>query len=58
MLSGVPANATEDIMRTRRSFIAATAVAASSLASLRSALAQGGRGTPEEAEFLFVQSAD
>jgi hypothetical protein len=40
-------------MTTRRNFIAATALAASSLAALRSALAQGG----QEPEFLFVQSA-
>jgi hypothetical protein len=40
-------------MTTRRSFIAASALAASSLASLKAAFAQGG----QEAEFLFVQSA-
>jgi hypothetical protein len=40
-------------MTTRRTFIAASAVAVSSLASLRTALAQGG----QEPEFLFVQSA-
>ena len=40
-------------MTTRRHFIAASALAASSLASLKSALAQGGA----ELELLFVQSA-
>jgi hypothetical protein len=40
-------------MMTRRSFAAATAIAAGSFASLRSALAQGS----SEPEFLFVQSA-
>ncbi len=40
-------------MTTRRSFIAATALGTAALASLRSALAQGGL----EPEFLFVQSA-
>ncbi len=40
-------------MTTRRSFIAASALAASSLASLKSALAQG----TQELELLFVQSA-
>jgi hypothetical protein len=40
-------------MTTRRSFVTATALAASSLASLKSALAQGS----QEPEFLFVQSA-
>jgi hypothetical protein len=40
-------------MTTRRNFIAATALGTASLASLRSALAQGG----QEPEFLFVQSA-
>jgi hypothetical protein len=43
----------ETHMTTRRSFIAATAVAASSLASLKAALAQGS----QDPEFLFVQSA-
>jgi len=40
-------------MTTRRNFVAATAVAASSLALLKSALAQG----DQEVEYLFVQSA-
>ena len=44
-------------MTTRRRFIAATAVAASSLASLKSALAQPTPEAPKEADFLFVQSS-
>src|SRR5712692_5641627 len=40
-------------MTTRRSFIAASALAASSLVSPKTAFAQGG----QEVEFLFVQSA-
>jgi len=41
-------------MTTRRSFIATTAVAASSLASFKSAFAQE---PPKQADFLFVQSS-
>jgi hypothetical protein len=43
-------------MTTRRSFIAATAVAAASMASIRSALAQPTPQSPGETDFLFVQS--
>jgi hypothetical protein len=41
-------------MTTRRSFIATTAIAASSLASFKSAFAQE---PPKQADFLFVQSS-
>lgn len=44
-------------MTTRRSFIAATAVAASSLVSIKAALAQPTPQHPGEAEFLFVQTS-
>jgi hypothetical protein len=44
-------------MTTRRNFIAAAAVAASSMASIKSALAQATPQAPGEAEFLFVQSS-
>jgi hypothetical protein len=44
-------------MTTRRSFIATAAVAAPSLAWLKSALAQPTPEAPKEADFLFVQSA-
>lgn len=44
-------------MPTRRSFIATAAAAASSLASLKAALAQPTPEAPKEADFLFVQSA-
>jgi hypothetical protein len=43
-------------MTTRRSFVAAT-LAASSLASFKSALAQGAQEQPKQADFLFVQSS-
>jgi hypothetical protein len=43
-------------MTTRRSVIAAIALAASALASLKPALAQGTQEPPKEADFLFVQS--
>jgi hypothetical protein len=45
-------------MTTRRSFIAATAVAASSMASIKSALAQPTPQALGEADFLFVQSSE
>jgi len=44
-------------LATRRSFIAATAVAVSSLASIETALAQLTPQAPGEADFLFVQSS-
>jgi hypothetical protein len=44
-------------MTTRRKFIATAAVAASSLASLKAALAQPTPEAPKEADFLFVQSS-
>jgi hypothetical protein len=44
-------------MTTRRGFIATAAFAASSLASLKGALAQATPEAPKEADFLFVQSA-
>jgi hypothetical protein len=44
-------------MNTRRKFLAIGALAASSLASLKAALAQSAPGEPKEGEFLFVQSA-
>jgi hypothetical protein len=44
-------------MTTRRKFIAIAAVAASSLASLKAALAQPTPEAPKEADFLFVQSS-
>jgi hypothetical protein len=44
-------------MTTRRKFIATAAVAASSLASLKAALAQPTPEAPQEADFLFVQSS-
>jgi hypothetical protein len=44
-------------MNTRRKFFAIGAFAASSLASLKAALAQSAPSEPKEGEFLFVQSA-
>ncbi len=44
-------------MPTRRNFIVTAAVAASSLASLKAAVAQPTPEAPKEADFLFVQSA-
>jgi hypothetical protein len=44
-------------MTTRRRFIATAAIAASSLPSLKTALAQVTPEAPKEADFLFVQSA-
>jgi hypothetical protein len=42
---------------TRRNFIACAAVAASSFASIKSALAQATSEAPKQADFLFVQSS-
>jgi len=44
-------------MPTRRNFIVTAAIAASSLASLKAAVAQPTPEAPKEADFLFVQSA-
>jgi len=44
-------------MTTRRTFIAASAFAATSLASLKSALAQATKEPEKQADFLFVQSS-
>ncbi|NJL50219.1 MAG: hypothetical protein HC909_00340 [Blastochloris sp.] len=44
-------------MTTRRRFVAASAVFASSLPTLGSALAQSGQDAPKEMDFLFVQTA-
>ena len=44
-------------MTTRRRFVAASAVLASSLPTLGSALAQSDKDAPKEADFLFVQTA-
>ena len=43
--------------RSRRDFIAATAIGAVSLASVTPALTQGKSEAPKEADFLFVQSS-
>jgi hypothetical protein len=43
-------------MTTRRSFVAAT-LAVSSIASVKSAFAQGAQRQPKQGEFLFVQSS-
>jgi hypothetical protein len=42
---------------TRRDFVAGTAIAASTIASLQTATAQPTPEAPKEADFLFVQSA-
>ena len=47
----------ETNMTTRRKFISTAAVAASSLASLKVALAEPTPEIPKDAEFLFVQSS-
>jgi hypothetical protein len=44
-------------MTTRRRFVAATAFAASSIASLKAGLAQAAEEPPKTADFLFVQSS-
>jgi hypothetical protein len=44
-------------MTTRRRFVAATAFAASSIASLKAGLAQAAEKPPKTADFLFVQSS-
>jgi hypothetical protein len=45
-------------MTTRRHFVAASAVLASSLATLKPALAQSDKDAPKVADFLFVQTAE